>query len=273
MSEVKKETCETAQNKCGIILPIAGIMVCLTLLNIVFTYFIIQYNEYKTYGSKSNYEKVLVVNKAQYDSTIWKMTMEELKKNIAEATGGAVEEVNAKLEKTDLAYHTPVYGKADAKYSIYDFTDLDCPHCQSFHNSGVAKQAVDKNPETLNHVIRNFPLEQIHPYARAKAEASLCVAEIANEKYFEAKDALFNKIDGSTKEKILAGLSALGIDSAKLDECMTSGKYSETVSADLNLWVKMWVTGTPSIFVVNNETGEFSKLNSRSVEAIEALMK
>ena len=254
-------------------------VIVFSVVNMGFTYFAVLQNEYRTYGWAENYEKVLLVNKAQYDSTLVKMSKSEIAEQIKKATGSEVAEQHptasdTKLTKEDLVVKTPIEGVENAKYSIYDFTDLECPYCKQFHNSGLVKEVLAKDGQNVNHIIRNFPLESIHPGARLKAEASLCVAEVSwNEKYFEVVDTLFNKSTGHSKDSVLADLTAIWVDNAKLNECLTSGKYSETVNSDLTLWAKMWVTGTPSVYVVNNETGAFVKLSSRSVEAVEEAIK
>lgn len=272
----------------NILAPIAWIMVALTAINVAFSYFIVDYKfkeqNIASYGSLENYEKALIVNKAQYDQAFKDTTKEDLEKKVNEAfAGGAWNEVaeeapkeveNGKISKEDLVPNTPVYGKKEAKYSIYEFSDFDCPWCQRFHQTGLAKEAVDKNPDTLNHIVRNFPLDSIHPNARMKAELSLCVAELSgNDVYKSFVDGMFGDYYGVWKEPTLLLAESKWVDKTALETCLSSGKYSATVQKDFDLGTKMWVTWTPSIYVVNNETGEFQKLQTRSVEGIKELMK
>lgn len=279
----------------NILAPIAWIMVALTAINVAFSYFIVDYKfkeqNIEIYGSAENFEKVKIVNNLN-NKALW--SLEDVKKQAAEAekmieaqkaggnTGWAVEwgiqepekVESGKLTKEEMTPKSPVIWKADAKYSIYDFTDLECPYCKQFHNSGVAKDAVAKNPETLNHIMRSFPLEQIHPGARMKAEITLCLNEISGlDSYKKMADVFFNDVRSSSREDSLAAVASNGFDRAKVEECLNSGKYNEAINSDLNLGIKMGVTGTPTIMIVNNETWEFKRLNSRSVEAIEEIMK
>lgn len=268
-----------------ILAPVAWIMVALTAINLAFTYFIVDYRFNKqnieNFGSKENYEKALIVQKAQYNQAFGSTSKEDLETQVKNAFGGAWANHNMeepkevetwKLTKEDLVANTPVYGKKEAKYSIYEFSDFECPYCQQFHKSGLAKQAVDKNPETLNYIKRNF---QFHKGAPMKAEVALCAIDQKwDEGYFTMVDAIFNGTLRESKEDILAMAETAWLDKAKIEECLTSGKNSEKLTKDYNIWVsKMWVTWTPSVFVVNNETGEFKRLGSKSIEAIEELMK
>ncbi len=69
----------------------------------------------------------------------------------------------------DNAIH--MTGKKDAKVTIVEFGDFECPACGQF--SSVSKQLIDtygKNPE-FNFVFRNFPLPQ-HKNALIAAEAA-----------------------------------------------------------------------------------------------------
>lgn len=274
----------------NIITSVAWIMAALTVLNIGATYGIVQYNNVKTYGSAENYEKAILENSFRYKA-MW--SIEDVKNEVAKAEKILAEQKWAnnwtvewwneqlqeektgwKLAKEDLVAKAPVYGKENVKYSLYEFSDLECPYCKGFHNSGVAKEAVDKNSDTLNHIVRNFPLEQIHPGARMKAEATLCVAEIAGkDAYTKIMNSIFNEVSSSSKEAVLEVAWIAWADKTKVDECLTSGKYAAAVTSDLVLWEKMWVTWTPSVIIVNNETWEFKKVNGRSVSAIEEVMK
>lgn len=256
-----------------------------TLLNMWFSYFAIDYklkqNNIELYGSADNYEKVKLVNKLQQD-TIW--TLDEVKaqikefEEVAKAQGGnMVHEpeapTNSQLSREELVAVNPIYGNKEAKFSIYEFSDLECPYCRQFHNTGIAKEAVDRNPENLNHIVRAFPLEQLHPGARMKAEALLCLNEISGEEsYYKMTDVIFNEVSSTSKNAVLDAVESNGYNRDLVEECLSSGKYSYAVTTELNLGMKMGVTGTPTIMVVNNETGEFKRLNSRSVEAIEELM-
>ena len=62
-----------------------------------------------------------------------------------------------------------------------------------------------------------------------------------------------------------------GIDKAKLNECLSSKKYAQTVQDDLNNWINTFhVSWTPTIVVVNNKTGKWQKVEKRSAESIQS---
>lgn len=74
-------------------------------------------------------------------------------------------------------------GSEDAKYTIIEYSDFECPYCATFHKS--MEQLISESSDVL-WVFRNFPLRSIHPYAQKKAEAGECVATImGNDKFWE----------------------------------------------------------------------------------------
>ncbi|MFC1622024.1 DsbA family protein [Patescibacteria group bacterium] len=75
-----------------------------------------------------------------------------------------------------------IVGTKEAKIFLIEYSDLQCPFCQNFHIS--AKEAVTQKPRDLAWVYRHFPLDRIHPLARAGAEASECAAEVGGEEAF-----------------------------------------------------------------------------------------
>lgn len=256
-----------------LVLPIALVMFVLTIVNLAWTYLIVKQNEYNNFWGKENYEKAMLVSKAQYDQAFKNTKKEDLEKQVKEAIWWEQVEKNTskKIEKEDLVANTPIYGKADAKFSIYEFSDLECPYCQWLHKSGLLKQAVDKNPENLNYIYRNF---QFHQWAPMKAQAALCMVDLKWEEwFFKMLDSIFSGNLRETKEDILKMWEELWAPRAELESCIDSWKYEEKIMKDYSLWEKIWVTWTPSVFVVNNETWEFKRLEGRSIEAIESLMK
>lgn len=288
MNELKKEEIYVNESqKSNLLATIAIIVWILTIINIAFTYFIVDYkikeNEYRSFGSASNYEKALIVQKAQYDQTLWSMSIDDLKKAVWGQAGHGwhgwhemAASPDTPLAKEDLKVETPIFGKADAKFSIYEFSDLECPYCQQLHESGVIQQAVEKNKDNLNLVFKHFPLIQIHGGAEGKAISSLCAFEASgnnSEKYYGFIESIYKVWTRASNDDIQKIIADAWIDSAKFNECVTSGKYKETVHKDLAQWTNTFgVSWTPTLIVVNNENGKWNRVASRSVESIEATM-
>lgn len=154
------------------------------------------------------------------------------------------------VRKVDATDH--VRGKADATISIISYEDFQCPFCQRVH--GTLMQALEKNKDDVNIVFRHFPLS-FHESAQPTAEASECVAELGgNDAFWKFVDVVFEK--GADKTKLSGYATEAGVDAKKFDECMTSGKYTAQVNAQMTEGTNAGVSGTPGNIVINNKTGK-----------------
>jgi protein-disulfide isomerase len=147
--------------------------------------------------------------------------------------------------RMEVAADGPAKGPADAPVTIVEFSDFQCPYCSRV--VPVIEQVKAKYGDKVRVVFRQFPLNSIHPQAQKAAEASLCANEQG--KFWELHDAMFQNQQALGIDQLKAKAKELGIDSAKFDPCVDSGKYAEAVAADLAAGQKAGVSGTPAMFV------------------------
>ena len=96
-------------------------------------------------------------------------------------------------------------------------------------------------------MVRDFPLESIHPQAFKAAESSYCADEQGT--YWEMHDRLFaNQKDLGVKD-LPKHAEALSMDVTKFQQCLESGKYAARIRKDLSEGQKVGVTGTPGFFL------------------------
>jgi len=145
-----------------------------------------------------------------------------------------------------------VIGRDSAPVEIVEFLDFECPACSNF--------AVIQFPTIREQLIatgrvrwrsRDYPLPG-HKYSRFAAHAAQCAGEQG--KYWEMHDQLFNNHgwaqtgrDPSALFRQLA--QAAGVDAAKYDECMKSGRYAGRIEASRQEGDRLGVSGTPTFFV------------------------
>jgi len=135
-------------------------------------------------------------------------------------------------------------GNPDAPVTIVEFSDFQCPFCQSVQPT--LKQVLEKYGDRVNLAFRDMPLDQLHPNARKAAEAARCAAEQG--KFWEYQDKLFSS--GNLSEKVLADMArVIGLDGAAFDACAASGKFNNQVEDDRQMGMKAGVSGTPGFFV------------------------
>ena len=162
-----------------------------------------------------------------------------------------------RLAKANLEFirtEDHLYGNRNAEISIIEYSDFECPFCQSFHPT--VKQAVDKNSEKVNWLYRHFPLDNIHPLAIPMAEASECVADqLANEGFWAFAELLVSS-KPTTQDAVKALAIQVGVDEAQYDECISTEKFSQLVLDERQKGIDAGVVGTPGTYIVNNKTKE-----------------
>src|SRR5665647_213785 len=99
--------------------------------------------------------------------------------------------------KGDAIY---VLGKSDAPLTMVEFTDYQCPFCGRFEATTfpeIKKNYIDTGKLRL--IMRDMPLEGLHPFAMKAAQAVHCAGDQG--KFWEMKDLLFknqNKLDADS---------------------------------------------------------------------------
>ncbi len=147
-----------------------------------------------------------------------------------------------------------VLGNPDAPVKMVEFSDLECPFCKRVHPTLKNIMEAYGKDGKVAWVYRHFPLDGIHPKADKEAEASECVAELGGndafwrfiEKVYEVTPSN-NGLDFLELPKIAGGL---GIDVAKFNECLGSGKYADKVESHTREAVAAGGSGTPYTVIV-----------------------
>lgn len=158
----------------------------------------------------------------------------------------------------------PFKGASDARVTLVEFTDYQCPFCAR-HQKQTVPQLVDKYVKTgkLKYVVRDFPLKAIHPAAVKAAEAPHCAGDSG--KYWEMHDRLFANPQALAQNDLVAHAQALGLDTKAFEACLQSGKYTSRVDQALAEGERAGVRGTPSFFLGLTEP------NSGKITAVAAI--
>ena len=138
----------------------------------------------------------------------------------------------------------PSLGSANAAVTIIAFTDYQCPSCASMHPA--LQRLVKENGGKVRLVAKDFPLSQ-HAEAFKAAEA----AEAAREqgKYWEYIQVLMQNQSSLGVDKLKNFAAELGLDRARFDAALDSGKFTEMVQSDVEEGMKLGLKETPSLFV------------------------
>jgi protein-disulfide isomerase len=149
-----------------------------------------------------------------------------------------------------------IRGNPNAPIIIVEYSDTECPFCSRFHNT--MKQVVDtygKNGQVA-WVYRHSPLDQLHSKSRKEAVAQECAGELGgNDKFWEYTDRIYAVTpanDGLNVLELPKIAEYIGLDVAKFNTCLASGKYDAKIQADLENAQATGGQGTPWNVVIAN---------------------
>jgi protein-disulfide isomerase len=138
----------------------------------------------------------------------------------------------------------PVKGPADARITLVEFSDFECPFCSA------AEKQVDivmaAYPKDVKLIYKQFPLS-MHPHAQMAAEASLAARDQG--KFWEMYDVLFKNYRRLSNDNILIWAKEIGLNMDKFKTDLVSGKYKAVVAKDLADGEAAGVYGTPAFYI------------------------
>lgn len=144
---------------------------------------------------------------------------------------------------------SPFKGPADAKVTIVEFSDFQCPYCGRV--TPTLEQLLEEYPDEVRVVYKHLPLS-FHPHALPAAKAS--VAAGRQGKFWEMHDRLFENQRQLSEEKYVEIAREIGLDVERFLEDYKSEAVAAEVAQDMNEARRLGVTGTPGFFV----NGRFS---------------
>ena len=173
-----------------------------------------------------------------------------------------------------------VRGDKNAPLTLIEYSDFECPFCKRFHPSVL--QLLAEYPTKLKAVYRHYPLS-FHQNAEKEAEASECVQSLGGAaKFYDFGDKIFARTTSNGTGFALTDLPKLaaevGVNKAKFQECLDSGKFAAKVQKDIAEGSQAGVSGTPSSFVMVDKTGQVQAVEGAQPyqvlkQAVEAALK
>jgi len=136
-------------------------------------------------------------------------------------------------------------GALNAACSLVEYGDYECPSCGEVQP--VIKKLQAHFGDQMSFVFRNFPLQEVHPWAEAAAE----VAELAGSqgKFWEMHDLLFANQEDLSESTIQALVRQLGLSEAKMLQASSNGTLKSRVESDFAGGIRSGVNGTPTFFL------------------------
>lgn len=172
--------------------------------------------------------------------------LDEIKQILIRATGGG-DAPSARSRELTVA-GSPFMGQADAPVTLVEFSDYQCPYCRR-HYQTVMPQLRDGQVAdgTLKYVMKEFPIDSIHPMARGASVAALCAGD--EDAYWPMHDRIMDDPQRMRPRDLTRHAEALDLDEDKFAACMEAGDKSALVDADIAMGQQFGIQGTPSFLI------------------------
>ncbi|MGA7558189.1 MAG: thioredoxin domain-containing protein [Terriglobales bacterium] len=162
------------------------------------------------------------------------------------------------MKKIDVSGR-PTRGNKDAKVTVVNFDDFECPFCSRVHATlfpGLFKEYGDR----VLFIYKDYPIDEIHPWAIHAAVDANCLGAQNNDAYWEYADYLHNNGNAVSGQKNpdgwyaeldkLATLQAQkhDLDVPKLQACLKA-QDEKLVRASIREGETLGVEATPTMFI------------------------
>ncbi|MDQ6678769.1 MAG: thioredoxin domain-containing protein, partial [Acidobacteriota bacterium] len=151
--------------------------------------------------------------------------------------------------KTELR---PSMGTPGAPVVLVEFSDFECHFCRDEAKT-LRENLLKDYPKEVRLYFMDFPLESVHPWARAAADAGQCIFKMNPAAFWDYHDWIFEQQEqiaaGNLEAKVLEFARTKELDGDKLKACMNSKTFDASVEQSLAQGRALGVQSTPTLFV------------------------
>jgi protein-disulfide isomerase len=146
--------------------------------------------------------------------------------------------------------NAPATGNLNGPITVVEFADFECPVCRNLHEA--LRGLLPKYPQ-VRLVFKDFPLEQVHPWARTGALAGRCAYQQDPKAFWKMHDYLYDNQDlisaANAWDKMTDYAGQAGLDEGAFKACLTTPEAASAVDASIANGKLMDVSSTPTLFV------------------------
>lgn len=161
-------------------------------------------------------------------------------------------------------------GKADAPLTMIEYTDLQCPFCRQYHITAyeqIKKEWIDTGK--LRYVVRDLPIESIHPQAMPAARATRCAAEQG--RLWEMRHSILLNNARLTNESFATFAQDLKLNTGAFNKCYAdAGKFQAEISKDMAEAASVGISATPSFVIGRTTSGQMDGIRFIGAQAYAA---
>jgi protein-disulfide isomerase len=143
---------------------------------------------------------------------------------------------------------SPVLGKATAPITIVEFSDYQCPFCTRGHDT--IQQLRKEYGDKIRVVMKQNPLDNIHPQARGAAKAAMAAG--LQGKYWELHDEMFeHQRQGLDEASLERYATEVGLDIPRWKKDMKDkdSRWEQVIARDQALAAQLQASSTPQFFI------------------------
>jgi protein-disulfide isomerase len=168
-----------------------------------------------------------------------------------EVTDLTVDPLQATMAKIDLKGR-PSRGPADAKVTIVEFSDFQCPFCSRGYQI-LEEQVMPEYEGKVRLYFKHLPLKSIHPWAEGAALATECAADQSVDGFWKVYHAIFKGQrelnQDNLKAKVTEFAKSAGLDEGKFTQCYDGKTALPRVEKDLAEAAAVGANSTPTFFI------------------------
>lgn len=139
---------------------------------------------------------------------------------------------------------SPSVGPANAKLTLVEFSDFQCPYCAVA--VGEINALLKAYPTQVKLIFKQFPLET-HPQADLAAAAA--IAAHKQGKFWPMHDAMFAHRNDLSRKNLMVLAKEIGLNVEQFESDIDSTEVRETVVRDVQDGDRAHVEGTPTLFI------------------------
>ena len=166
---------------------------------------------------------------------------------MSDMTKDPLAESRAQIQMQDA----PTLGDPKAAVTLVEYSDFECPVCRGLHD--VLRGMLPNYAGKVRVVFKDFPLEQLHPWARTAAIAGRCAYQQEPKAFWKMYDLIYDNQEiisaANAWTKMVDYASQSGLDSDAFKTCMASPGAGEAVNASRANGQQLDVNSTPTVFV------------------------
>jgi protein-disulfide isomerase len=145
----------------------------------------------------------------------------------------------------------PSVGPPSAPVTLVVFSDFQCQYCRE--EAKTLRSHLEKEyPTQVRMVFKDFPLEQIHPWAKPAAQIGRCYFKLDPNAFWQYHDWIFEQQSTITADNLKSKSLDFGngrVDAIQLTQCIDAKIGEKDVEANAADARALQVSSTPTLFI------------------------